>query len=63
MNRLPTTTSAAIITKFKRHFATHVVPRELISDNADYFSGREFWEFAWKRDFGQSRIQPVKWTC
>lgn len=59
MDRLPTTTSAAITTTLKRHFATHGVPQQLMTDNAAYFTSREFREFARKWDFCHVTSSPL----
>lgn len=58
IDRLTGTTSATLITKFKRHFATHGVPQQLMTDNAAYFTSREFQEFACKWDFCHVTSSP-----
>lgn len=51
IDHLPGTTSATLVAKLKRHFASHRVPQQLMTDNAAYFTSREFQEFARKWDF------------
>ena len=59
IDRLSGTTSATSVAKFKRHFATHGVPQQLMTDNAAYFTSREFREFARKWDFCHVTSSPL----
>ena len=45
---LQTTSSHAVITKLKGHFARYGIPKQLVSDNGPQFSAVEFKEFAAK---------------
>lgn len=45
------TTSAAVITKLKRHFSVHGMPHTLISDNTRQYSSQRFKDFAEQWDF------------
>lgn len=56
---LPGTTSATLIAKLERHFVTHGVPQQLMTDNAAYFTSREFQEFARKWDFYHVTSSPL----
>ena len=46
IDKLPTTSSSAVITKLKAHFARHGIPSQLMSDNGPQFTSREFTDFA-----------------
>lgn len=59
IDQLTGTASATLITKFKRYFATHGVPQQLMTDNATYFTSREFQEFARKWDFCHITSSPL----
>lgn len=48
---LRNTSSAAVITKLKRHFSVHGSPHTLINDNARYYTSQHFKEFAEQWDF------------
>ena len=51
VDRLTSTTSAAIILKLKNHFARYGCPDRLISDNGQQFASSEFTKFAKEWDF------------
>ena len=51
VDRLTSTTSAAIILKLKNHFARYGCPERLISDNGQQFTSSEFTKFAKEWDF------------
>ncbi|KAJ8365224.1 hypothetical protein SKAU_G00140550 [Synaphobranchus kaupii] len=59
VDRLPGTTSATLVAKLKHHFATHGVPQQLMTDNAAYFTSREFQDFAHKWDFRHVTSSPL----
>lgn len=44
-------TSAAVITKLKRHFSVHGAPHTLITDNARQYTSQRFKDFAEQWDF------------
>ncbi len=46
IDQLPNMTSATLITRLKCHFSTHGAPQQIMTDNAAYFTSREFQEFA-----------------
>ena len=46
IEKLPMTSSSAVITKLKAHFAQHGIPSQLMSDNRPQFTSREFTNFA-----------------
>ncbi len=58
IDQLPNMTSATIITRLKHHFATHGAPQQLMTDNAAYFTSREFQEFARIWDFFHVTSSP-----
>lgn len=58
IDQLPNVTSATIITRLKRHFATHGAPQQLMTDNAAYFTSMEFQEFAHIWDFCHVTSSP-----
>lgn len=51
MNTVSDMTSATVITKLKRHFATHGTPQVVISDNGGQYSSHQFKEFAKEWNF------------
>lgn len=51
-------TSATLISKLKRHFATHGVPRQRMTDDAASFASRDFQEFAHTWDFSHITSSP-----
>ncbi|XP_064115055.1 uncharacterized protein K02A2.6-like [Macrobrachium nipponense] len=55
---LPETTSDAVITKLKHHFACHGIPDTLISDNDPQYSSHLFDDFARKWGFCHEPISP-----
>jgi hypothetical protein len=52
------TTSMAIINKFKQVFATHGIPEELVTDNGPQFASREFANFAEEYGFRHHTTSP-----
>lgn len=58
IDQLPNMTSATIITRLKRHFATHGAPQQLMTDNAAYFTSKEFLDFASTWDFRHITSSP-----
>ncbi len=58
IDQLPNMTSATIITRLKRHFSTHGAPQQIMTDNAAYFTSREFQEFARIWDFCHVTSSP-----
>lgn len=55
---LGSTTSSAVIGKFKRIFATHGIPDVMMSDNGPQFSSDEFASFANEYGFAHSTSSP-----
>ena len=51
LERMPTTTSAAVINKMKSIFSRHGIPEKVLSDNGPQFSAQEFARFAKEWDF------------
>ncbi|XP_033121878.1 uncharacterized protein LOC117120889, partial [Anneissia japonica] len=51
-------TSATVIVKLKRHFATHGTPRILISDNGGQYSGQQLKQFASEWNFVHIMSSP-----
>ena len=58
VDRLTSTTSAAIILQLKNHFARYGCPDRLISDNGPQFASSEFAEFAKEWDFEHRTSSP-----
>ena len=58
VDRLTSTTSAAIILKLKNHFARYGRPDRLISDNGPQFASSEFLKFAKEWDFEHRPSSP-----
>ncbi|XP_033116366.1 uncharacterized protein K02A2.6-like [Anneissia japonica] len=58
VNTLTDLTSATVIVKLKRHFATHGTPRILISDNGGQYSGQQFKQFASEWNFVHITSSP-----
>lgn len=58
LDYLPNLTSNTVITKLKRHFATHGVPHTLMTDNGTQFTGRNFANFSQAWDFKHIRSSP-----
>jgi len=58
VDQLPNITSATLITKLKRHFATHGSPQQRMTDNAASFTSGEFQEFARTWDFCHVTSSP-----
>uniref|UniRef100_A0A8C9ZVM9 Integrase catalytic domain-containing protein n=1 Tax=Sander lucioperca TaxID=283035 RepID=A0A8C9ZVM9_SANLU len=52
------TTSAAVITKLKRHFSVHGTPHTLITDNARQYTSQRFKDFAKQWDFNHVTSSP-----
>ncbi|XP_038151255.1 uncharacterized protein K02A2.6-like [Cyprinodon tularosa] len=51
-------TSAAVITKIKRHFSVHGVPHILLTDNGRQYTSQQFQEFAKQWDFTHTTSSP-----
>uniref|UniRef100_A0A8C5HEF5 Gypsy retrotransposon integrase-like protein 1 n=1 Tax=Gouania willdenowi TaxID=441366 RepID=A0A8C5HEF5_GOUWI len=51
-------TSAAVITKLKRHFSVHGTPHILLSDNARQYTSQQFKDFAKQWDFKHTTSSP-----
>lgn len=64
VDRLTSTTSAAIILKLKNHFAWYGRPDRLISDNGPQFTSSEFTKFAkeWDFEYKPTDLTIVKQT-
>lgn len=58
VKRLYTTTSTAVISKFRQVFATHGIPDEVQSDNGPQFSCKEFAQFASDYGFHHTTSSP-----
>ncbi|XP_033095389.1 uncharacterized protein K02A2.6-like [Anneissia japonica] len=58
MNTLTDLTSATVIVKLKRHFATHGTLQILISDNRGQYSGHQFKQFASEWNFVHITSSP-----
>ena len=58
VRQLHSTSSAAVIHKFKLIFATHGIPEVIISDNGPQFQSHEFREFAQEYDFQHRTSSP-----
>ncbi len=58
IDRLSTTTTAAVIHKLKMHFARYGSPAVLISDNGPQFASEEFAKFANNWDFEHRTSSP-----
>ncbi|XP_033110925.1 uncharacterized protein K02A2.6-like [Anneissia japonica] len=58
VNILTDLTSATVIVKLKRYFATHGTPRILISDNGGQYSGQQFKQFASEWNFVHITSSP-----
>lgn len=55
---LPNLSSTTLITTLKRHFSTHGIPQQLMTDNAPSFSSRDFRAFAHQWDFHHVTSSP-----
>uniref|UniRef100_A0A8C5MSV1 Integrase catalytic domain-containing protein n=1 Tax=Leptobrachium leishanense TaxID=445787 RepID=A0A8C5MSV1_9ANUR len=55
---LPNLSSTAVIKTLKRHFYTHGIPQQLMTENAPSFSSREFRTFAHQWDFHHVTSSP-----
>jgi hypothetical protein len=59
IDKLHDTTSATIILKLKKQFATHGIPETLISDNATYYTSKEFRQFKNEWQFQHVTSSPL----
>ena len=59
IDKLENTTSKTVIRKLKNRFATHGSPKTLITDNASYYTSKEFKEFTKKWKIGHRTISPT----
>ena len=59
MNYLSSTTSKAVITKLKSHFAREGSPDTLVTDGGPQFSSKDFREFAKTWDFKHVQSSPI----
>ena len=64
---MSSTTSAATIDTLRRVFATHELPRTIVSDNGTAFTSAEFAQFVKLNGIKHVRTAPfpssIKWTC
>ena len=58
LDELSTTTSPAVISKLKRHFARYGCPETVISDNGPQFASETFADFAKAWEFEHRTISP-----
>lgn len=58
VDRLHSTTSAAVIAATKRQFARHGIPNKVITDNGPQFSGHEYHEFSQEWEFSHVTSSP-----
>lgn len=58
LEKLKSTTAAAVILKLKKVFAAHGIPEKVISDNGPQFSSKEFENFARTWDFVHVTSSP-----
>ena len=58
IDKLPDTSSKTVITKLKKQFSIHGIPRILFSDNGTQFTSREFKNFAQMWNFQQVTSSP-----
>ena len=58
VDRLTSTTSAAMILKLKNHFARYGCPDRLVIDNGPQFTSSEFTKFAKEWDFEHRTNNP-----
>lgn len=59
IDRLETTSSAAVINKLKQHFARHGIPDKVISDNGPQFSSQQFSNFKHMWEFDHRTSSPA----
>jgi len=59
LERIPTTTSSAVINKMKTIFAWHGILEKVVSDNGPQFSTQEFAQFASEWDFSHVTSSPT----
>jgi transposase InsO family protein len=59
IDRLETTSSAAVINKLKQHFARHGIPDKVISDNGPQFSSQQFSKFKHMWEFDHRTSSPA----
>ena len=55
---LHTTSTSAVIGRLKRYFATHGVPKEVVTDNGSQFVSAEFRDFGKKWLFKHTTVSP-----
>ena len=58
LDELRSTSAGAIVKCLKRHFATHGIPQELVSDNGPQFVAAEFEQFAQQWMFRHVTVSP-----
>ena len=59
LERMPSTTSSAVINKMKAMFERFGIPERLVSDNGPQFAAEDFSSFAHEWDFRHVTTSPI----